>query len=284
MEDDPVADNPASTGLTTADGISLFCRWWTSPQSPRAALAVVHGLGEHSGRYERLGQHFSRRLFSVFAVDLRGHGRSAGKRGHINQFSDYHHDVQVLIDFAHQETPDVPIFLLGHSLGGLITLHYALHHPDGLASVITSGAALRETIHPPFWKVMLGKMMSALYPDFSLQTGLKVSALCHDQAVIDAYVADPLVHDRVTARFYREYLLAAAWTLEEAVTLSLPALLLHGERDALTDPAGSHDFYERIGLEDKRYLAYPGLYHEIFNEPSYEEIFNDIEAWLVPRL
>lgn len=278
------ANDPSLARLTTADGLTLACRRWVPAQMPVAALAVVHGVGEHSGRYERLGQHFSGRRFGVFAVDLRGHGRSEGQRGHVERFSDFHFDVRTLLDCARQETPDVPVFLLGHSLGGLIVLHYTLHYPDGLAAVVSSGAALRATIDPPAWKVALGKAMARLRPRLSLSTGLDARGLSHDQAVVAAYLADPLVHDQVTARFYTEYQAAAAWTMDAAPSLSVPALILCGGQDPVVDPAGSRDFFGRIGHEDRHFLEYPGLFHEIFNEPEFEAVFDDIEAWLTPRL
>ena len=280
--------SPTQTGsLTTSDGLSLFYRVWRQEgvsEEPRATFAVVHGLGEHSGRYQNLANYFVPRGYAVYAFDLRGHGQSEGRRGHVNRFGDYFTDVRTFLDFVRSAASDRPVFLVGHSLGGLIVLGYALHHPEGLRGVISSGAALKLTMTVPGWKLAVGRWASRLLPTLAQPNGLDPSLLSHDSSVVEAYQTDPLVHDRVTARWSTEFFAAQAATLESAPNLSLPCLILHGGDDQICAPDGSRLFFERAGAADKHHIEYPGLYHEIFNEPEKEQVFADIEAWVQPRL
>jgi len=280
--------SPTQTGsLTTPDGLSLFYRVWRQEgtgEEPRATFAVVHGLGEHSGRYQNLTDYFVPRGYAVYAFDLRGHGQSEGRRGHVNRFGDYFTDVRAFLELVRSAAPHQPTFLLGHSLGGLIVLGYALHHPEGLKGVISSGAALRLTMTVPGWKLTLGRLASRLLPTLAQPNGLDPGLLSHDSSVVEAYQTDPLVHDRVTARWSTEFFAAQTVILENAPKLSLPCLILHGGDDQICAPHGSRLFFERAGVADKHHIEYPGLYHEIFNELEKERVFADIEAWIQPRL
>lgn len=274
----------ATTTLKSTDDTTLFCQAWLPTGSPVAALAIVHGLGEHSARYSHVARYFTDRNYAVFALDLRGHGRSQGARGHINDFQDYLNDVQALITHAHTQVPAGPIFLLGHSMGGLIALVYTLKYPDTLTATVVSGPGLKERFKVPAWKTTLGKVMSRLRPTMVLRNGLSADDLCHDQKIVNAYLTDPLVHDRVTARWYTEFTGAGQWALQHARSLQVPILILHGADDPIVDPAGSRTFFAGITLSDKHHLEYPALLHEILNEPEQASILADIEAWLKPRI
>ncbi len=278
--------SPSQTGsLTTPDGFSLFYRVWRQDTGmPHAVFAIVHGQGEHSGRYQNFADYFVPRGYAVYAIDLRGHGRSDGRRGHVDRFEDYFTDVSTLLGFTRNDAPDRPVFLLGHSMGGLIVLAYALRHPEGLAGVISSGAALRLAMAVPGWKLALGNLASGLVPTLAQPNGLSPSWLSHDPAVVEAYQADPLVHDRITARWSTEFFAAQTATLQNAPRLSLPCLILHGGDDRICDPGGSREFFERAGISNKRHVEYEGLYHEIFNEPEQEQVFADVEAWVQSQL
>lgn len=274
----------STTTLTTADGVSLFSRQWLPENAPVATIAIVHGLGEHCGRYEHVAAFFVDNGYAVFAADLRGHGQSDGQRGHIGSFDDYLTDVSTLLNHARQQNPTLPLFLMGHSMGGLIVLTYALKHPAGLAAVIASGPGLRSRVAVPGWKLMMGNVMSGLYPTLSMSNGLSADGLSTDRSVVEAYLADPLVHDRVTARWAKEFFAAGEQTMEQAHTLAVPTLILQGGNDPIVDPAGSREFFNRIKIEDKHHIEYPTLLHEIFNEPQQQSVFNDMQAWLLPRL
>ena len=281
MTDDPLPDSQI---LNSADGLQIFCQIWLPEASPMAALVLVHGVGEHSGRYEHVAQYFKQKGYAVFALDLRGHGHSEGKRGHVAQFNDYVVDVQTLVTYAHQATPDVPIFLVGHSLGGLITVDFALKHPDEINALILSSPGLQPKANVPVWKTALGNLSANFFPELSLDNGLDPNHVSRDEAVVSAYIEDPLVHAKLSAKWFVEYNATRNWVMEEANTLSVPILILQAGEDLIVDADEVKVFFERVGLDDKHYIEYPDLYHEIFNEPENQDVFGDIEAWLVPRL
>lgn len=266
------------------DGCELSLKIWLPAEHPKAALALIHGIGEHSGRYHHVARFFQARGYAIFALDLRGHGQSKGNRGHVARFGDYMADAQVLIDLAHEKTPDVPVFLVGHSMGGLITLAYTLKHPDELSGIIVSSPGLRPILSVPGWKIFMGNLLSNLWPSFSMENGIDIRMVTRHPDVIAADGLDPLVHARVSARWFTEFNLTRTWVMEEANTLAVPALILQGGQDQVTDPHAAREIFERIGMDDKHHIEYPELYHEIFNEPEQEDVFHDIEAWLTPRL
>ncbi len=273
----------STTTLKSSDGLSLFSRSWLPNNAPVAALAIVHGLGEHSERYNHVGGYFAERGYAVFAVDLRGHGRSQGKRGHINHFDEYLDDAQSLVNYTQSQAPNLPLFLLGHSMGGLISLTYALKRPQGLAAVIASGPGLRTRMKVPAWKITLGKIMSSVFPSLSMPNGIDPNHISHDPEIVGAYISDPLNHDKVTARWYTEFTNAGEWALQNANKLSIPALILQGGDDPIVDPGGAKAFFDGIRHSNKSHIEYPGLYHEILNEPEKLKVMDDIQAWLASQ-
>lgn len=279
-----MTQNNSTTTLNSSDGLALFCRAWQPTDTPIATLVIVHGLGEHSERYNHVASHFVNKNYAVFALDLRGHGRSEGQRGHINSIQDYLNDVKALITYAKNQTPDIPLFLLGHSMGGVTVLAYSLKYPADINAVLASGPGLMPKVHVPAWKAILGKIMSRLYPTLSLANGISPDTVSRDKAVVEAYIADPLVHDQVSARWYTEIIAAGQHVLNHANTLTIPALILQGSDDLLVDPVGAKQFFDGITLSDKHHIEYPKLYHEILNEPEQQTVLADIETWLTPRI
>lgn len=280
MEKEPKMQNT----LKSADGTSLFYQNWLPAEPPVAALIIVHGLGEYSDRYQHVAQYFTERNLAVFALDLRGHGRSGGQRGHVERFQNYLDDVTALINFAKETTPNIPLFLMGHSMGGLIVLNYALKTPQNIAAVVSSAPGLRARMKVPGWKVTLASLMSNLAPKLSMPNGIDPINLSHDTENVAAYIADPLVHDKVSARWYTEFVNTGEWVLQHAKSMNVPTLVLQGGADPIVDPSGARDFFEGMTIADKKHIEYPNLYHEILNEPEKLTVLNDIEAWLMPRL
>lgn len=266
------------------DGLALYYQCWrpSAGQPPRAVVAVVHGGGEHSGRYGNLVDCLVPAGFAVHAFDLRGHGRSPGPRGHINRFSEFREDVRAFLSFVRRAEPQGRLFLLGHSLGGLIVLNTVLHDPSGLAGVVASGAFIAEM---PFSrvKILMAKAMSSLVPRFTLATGLEVAALSRDPAVIEAYTHDPLVHGVGSARLGTELAAAIDWTQAHAADLALPLLMVHGGADRIAFPHGSRAFFEHVTVADKERHEYDGYYHEVFNEVGKEQVLADVANWLAAR-
>ena len=268
----------------TADGLMLYAQVWLPDDKPKAMLAFSHGQAEHSGRYAHLGAALAEAGYGLYMADLRGHGKSPGQRGHIMSWDDYRRDFAAIREGARNTATDAKQFMGGHSLGGLIALDAALGNPPDCAGVIASAPALRLAFVPPVWKVALGRMLANLVPDLTMSNELDASGLSHDVTVVQAYMNDPLVHGKVTARFFTEFTKAQAHTLQHAEDVRLPLLILHGSADPLIDPAGSREFYERAASADKTLKVYEGLYHEAFNEPQKEQVIADLIGWLDAHL
>lgn len=262
-----------------ANGMELFYQCWQPEAPPRAILAIVHGFGEHGGRYMNVVNHLVPKGYAVYALDHRGHGRSPGKRGHINGWSEFREDVRAFLGMIQRSLAGYPLFLMGHSLGGLVALEYALHYPEGLAGVVASGPALAQTGVSPAL-VFLSRILSALLPSFGINTGLDAAGVSRDPAVVKAYQEDPLVHSMATARLGTEMTAAQMWTLSHAADWRVPLLVLHGTADRLVPIEPARNFFEQVPVADKRMIAYEGGYHEPHNDVIHEQVTADLESWL----
>jgi len=273
-----------------AGGIELVTHRWPPDGEaiPRAAVAIVHGLGEHSGRYGAVVSALTGRGFAVHGFDLRGHGRSPGRRGHIDAWSDYRDDLAACLDHVRvQEAPGTAVFLYGHSLGGAIVLEYGLRQPGGLAGVIASAPALEpKGVRSPMLEA-LARALSRIWPTFSLPVPLEEAALSRVPAIIEANRRDGLVHRRITARAVIETLAALAWTKSNAPAWKLPLLVMHGTGDRIIDPDGSRAFVaaaHRGSGADVELRLYDGVYHEAHNDLEAERVLADVGAWLERHL
>lgn len=269
--------------FTGHDGLELTYQLWRAEGAPKAVLPIVHGYGEHSGRYRNVVDWFVPRGYSVYALDLRGHGHSPGKRGELRDFGDYREDVRAFLDLVRKAEPGQPVFLVGHSMGGLIVLNYVLHHPARLAGVVASGPALSEPGISPFL-LWLVKVLTPVLPNLIMDSGLDATALSRDIAVGEAYQKDPLVHGKGSPSMVNELMKAVDWTHAHAAELALPCLIVHGGDDRLSDPQESQKFFDQVTFADKERIEYKGYFHEVFNELGKEQVFADIEAWLERHL
>jgi alpha-beta hydrolase superfamily lysophospholipase len=275
--------------FSASDGLDLYYQAWLPAleehSEPKAVFAVVHGYGEHSGRYLNLVSHFAPRGFALYAYDLRGHGKSAGQRGHVNHFEEYLSDTDMFLKLVRQLNPGRKLFLLGHSVGGLIVAAYAESYPTGdLAGLVMSSAFLQMKMKVPGWKMTMARTLSSLLPTFTMANDLGADLLSHDPAVAAAYTTDPLNHYVATARWSVEIFAAQARTLDRAGEVKIPALVIYAGDDQIADPAGSALFFERLKVTDKTVHRYDGYYHEIFNEVGKETVFKDVENWLAERV
>jgi alpha-beta hydrolase superfamily lysophospholipase len=271
------------TGVA-ADGLTLAGRGWRPAGPPRAVVCLVHGIGEHSGRYQHVGAAFAAAGYALLAFDLRGHGRSAGQRGHIPSYETLLADLALLLNEARSRFPGLPCFLYGHSLGGNVVLNYALRRRQPLpAGVIATGPWLRLAFAPPAWKTALGRAMDRIWPAYSQASGLDRTTLSHDPAVVQAYADDPLVHDRVSARLYASLADAAEWALAHASRLPVPTLLLQGGDDRHCSTAASRAFAAAANGRCT-YQEWERLYHEIHNEPERQQVLALVTAWLDRQL
>jgi len=267
-------------GFTKAkDGTQIFYKY-ILVDKPKASVFIVHGLGEHSGRYVNVIN--TLKDYNLFLLDLRGHGKSGGKRGHVMNFDEYLDDVDVLKN----EVKDLiqgKTFILGHSMGGLIVLRYAIYRPEGLSGVVSSGPLLGVNVKVPKAKEMIGKLIANIVPGLSMNNEIDTNKLSHDKAVVEAYNNDPLVHAKISAKWYIEMVKAMEDTNANAGKLYIPCLIMHGSDDALTNPNSSREFFEKVGAKDKTYKLYNGYYHEIFNEIEKQKPLSDMLEWLDSR-
>jgi alpha-beta hydrolase superfamily lysophospholipase len=263
---------------------NIYFQSWSPESEPRAILLIVHGLAEHSGRYMNLVNHFVPLGYGVYGIDHLGHGRSDGTRVFVERFEDYTNTLKVYFDMICRWQPRKPVFLVGHSMGGLISAVYLLDHQAELTGAVLSGAAVKvpNNITPVI--LYVGKVLSALMPKFGL-LGLDAEGICRDPAVVQGYVSDPLVYtEKITARLAAEMLKAMQYVSAEATRITLPIMMVQGSADRLVDPAGSQMLYEAVSSADKEIRIYDGFYHEVFNEPEHDKVLRDIEIWLEAHL
>ncbi len=264
-------------------GLELYYQRWRPEGELKAAVAIVHGFGEHSGRYSNVVDWFVPKGYAIYAFDLRGHGRSPGPRGYVNRWADLRGDVKSFLELVHEQEPAQAVFLLGHSMGGLIVLEYVLHYPGGLVGVIGSGPVLAQVGISPFLMTM-SKILSGILPRLTLNTKLDATTISRDPAVVEAYVNDPLVHSLGTPRLGTELTRAIEWTQAHAAEMRVPCLIVHGSADRLAPPEGSRLFYENVTLSDKERQVYEDYYHEVFNDVGKERVLAAVEAWVEHHL
>jgi alpha-beta hydrolase superfamily lysophospholipase len=229
-----------------------------------------------------LAEYLVPRGWAVHALDLRGNGRSPGRRGFIRRWTQYRDDLGRLLDLVRAEEPGSPLFLLGNSLGGLVVLDFALHHPEGLRGVIAASPPLGR-VGTPSWLLRLGQALSRVWPTFTLETRLDLSGLTRDPAALDTVLTDPMFHRKGSARLAAELLKTAAAIRREAARFPVPLLLLHGGADRLVAPDGTRAFLARVGHPDRRYVEYPGAYHALFADLDRQRVLADLERWMSER-
>ncbi len=265
--------------LKTKDGIELFTQEWTVNQ-PKSALVLTHGFGEHSGRYAHVGAALNAAGYALYAYDLRGHGKSAGPRGHTPSMAHLLDDLSRVITRVRQQSPGARIFVYGHSMGGNITLTYAHQRPAGLAGVIVNAPWIRRAIEGSKAQLVLARVMAHLVPGFSQQVPALTGKLSRDAALDSAGNSDPLSHRTMSAQLFAEVNRAAEALLTDAPSLTPPLLLTHGADDSIIAISGSEAYFERCGAPDKTFKRYEGGYHELQNDLGREAYFADMIDWL----
>lgn len=268
--------------VSSKDGTRLFYRWRPADDAA-GAVVVVHGFGEHSGRYGHVQEALAARGLASVAFDYRGFGRADGQRAFVLRFADYLDDVARAVAFSRERAPGLPTFLLGHSQGGLVAALYAIERPDGLAGSVLTSPAFGASVRIPAWKDGLARVLSGLVPRFSLPTGIPSDGVSRDPEVVRAYDEDPLRARVATARWYTELLSAQARAMEGAPRLSMPVLVIQAGADRLVSPDASERWTGLVGSDDRRFVRWPGLYHEVMNEPEKGEVLAEIGAWIEER-
>ncbi len=252
--------------------------------NPRAIVQIVHGMGEHSGRYVELAEYLASRGFTCYLPDLRGFGKSGGKRGCVRRFEDYFLDLNSVRRAISSREGSLGTFFLGHSYGGLIVANYMAAHPAPPAlGMVLSSPNFGIAIHVPAWRHFLGVAGSALFPDFTQPNRVDHKTLTHDLGHLKKHENDPLIHDRISARLYTELVSRIQSSEKTASGISIPTLILQAGEDYVVSREATERFYKALNSGDKTIEFFEGLYHEILNETSRQVIFSQISDWLSQR-
>jgi alpha-beta hydrolase superfamily lysophospholipase len=264
--------------------LRLFTQHWAPEKASQAVVALVHGYGEHSGRYDHVAQAFVEQGTAVHAYDQRGYGRSEGQRAYVDNFDRYLDDLGQFLDRVRSEHPDRPLFLFGHSMGGLVVIKYVLDRHPSVRGLVLSGPAIE--INPDLAPLLrrAAQVLGRLFPTLPT-TRSPEDAISRDPAVVEEAKNDPLnYHGRVLARTGAEMLRAGDAVRDRLGDVTDPFLILHGTDDTLASPEWSERLYERAASTDKTIKLYDGLYHETFNEPERETVLSDLKEWIGTRL
>ena len=265
------------------NGVEFFGKTYLA-EKVKAVVLIVHGLGDHLGRYEEFViPELLKNDLSVLAYDQFGHGKTKGKRGHNPGFENVLYSLALMVKKADSLFTHKPLFLYGHSMGGNVVLNYALKTPEGIRGVILSSPFLRLAFTPPGWKLRLGKIALNLFPSLSMNNELDVHALSHDPSVIKKYVSDPLVHHKVSPNYSVRFIQSGQWAIDNIDRLKVNTLVLHGTEDKLTDHLASVEISKRNPEKIKLQL-YPNGYHELHNEPIKDVFLKDIIDWINKNL
>jgi alpha-beta hydrolase superfamily lysophospholipase len=264
--------------------IDIYYQAWLPDGDVKAVLFVVHGLGEHCGRYMNHVNRFVPLGYAVYGLDHIGHGKSGGQREMIDRYSDFTDTLKIYYEMVKGWQPGKPIFILGHSMGGLITCTYLLDHQADFKGAIISAPSIKIGEGISHTTITMGKILARIAPKTGVLE-LDVNNLSHDPEVVKAYVNDPLVfHSKTPARLAAEVLKAMMRVTAETAKITLPFIAIQGSQDKIVDPGGSQMLYDNAGSKDKTLKIYEGLYHEVHNEPEREVMFKDLESWLAAHV
>jgi alpha-beta hydrolase superfamily lysophospholipase len=262
----------------SADGTRILRRA-LAPEAPRGAVVLLHGLGEHSGRYQHVLEYLNASGYAAHTFDLRGHGGSEGKRGHIASYEVAMEDIQAQLDEVRQRYPDLPVFLYGHSFGGNLALTFAITRSPPLDGLIATSPGLAPGTPVPPLKRALGKLLYRLAPSFTLPNGLPLDGLSRDPAVAAAVKADPLYHTRVSARLGLDILASGERIRAFRGPLPFPVLIMTGTEDRVTDPGAPLELARHLESEVTT-KTWDGFYHELHNEPQWRDVLGFCVAWM----
>jgi alpha-beta hydrolase superfamily lysophospholipase len=269
----------------SSDGTAIHC-WAALPASspPRAKIILVHGFGTHSDslHFRYLRDHLTGGGFAVYGFDLRGFGRSGGRRAYIHRWQKFRDDLQLFINAVEKDGTPAPLFVLGVSLGGLIVVNYALQNPDGIQGVIAMSPAL-DASGVPAWRRALLRALSNIFPALALNTGLDVTRLTRDAEVQREFLSDPLRQTKMTLRLASQTIAAMAETTAMLPQLKPALLVLHGSADVIIPPVGGKRLYELAGCFDKDFQLFEGAFHILNMETNRQEVFDRIGSWITAR-
>ena len=265
-------------------GVRIVYDTWTPDQPPRGVVVLAHGYAEHARRYDHVVARFADAGLLTYALDHRGHGRSGGKRVHLREMAEFTADFHTLVGIAADEHPDRPRIVLGHSMGGGIVFSYGVEHPGDYTAMVLSGPAVDAQASVPPVKLRAAKVLGRITPGLPVEN-LPADAVSRDPRVVAAYEADPLVyHGKMPAGIGRALIGVGETMPKRAAAITAPLLVVHGEADRLIPVQGSRRLLECVGSTDAHLKVYPGLYHEVFNEPEQALVLDDVTSWIESKL
>ena len=264
---------------TSYDGLPLFAQKWAPDGEIKGVINLVHGLGEHSGRYAHWAERFNRAGYALASFDLRGHGRSGGRRGDTPSFDHFADDITILLEKTKEIYPDIPAFIYGHSLGGMLVLFYLIQRQPELKGAVVTSPGLRTMIDQQKAKIAAVKTLGALLPKVSIPNGLEIEGLARDERVIVEYQNDPLVHDRVSLRMGKGMINTIEFIFKNAALIKIPLLLMHGSGDRICYASGSEELASLMD-ENCSLQLFEECYHELHNEPEKDDVFNFLIEWI----
>ena len=266
---------PGSAGA----GAKLHVTHWLPEGPPKAVILLAHGYAEHAGRYAYVAKRLTDAGYAIYAVDHWGHGASDGEGGYVPRFSAFLDGMAELLTLVEASHGDAPRLLLGHSMGGLIATLFLIERQQAFVAAAVSGPAIVPAEPPSRFTVWISRFLSRFFPRLGVLS-LDATGVSRDPEVVAAYQADPLVYGgKIGARLGKEFMDAMAVAQADAPKIRLPILIQHGEADRLTAPAGSRYLFANVASKDKRLEIYPGLFHEIFNEPERDAVLDDLIGW-----
>jgi len=271
--------------IQTPDGLILHYQWQSSP-TPRGVILIVHGIGEHIGRYQTLEEWFCEQRFTCYGFDQRGHGRSTGRRTHVADFSEYVADLRQITGLVQEREPGLPIFIYAHSMGAVVALLGVLHDPNSYKGLIIASPAIAIGSSIPGWMLKMGSMLAKFLPTKETSSQIEPSNLSHDPEIVAAYKNDTLVEGTVTLGWLASMLAAQKKVLRAAPEINVPLLILHSCADQVAAIAGTHQLIERLPKDKATYHEYAEAYHELHNETGAVRaaVLNDVEDWLDHQL
>lgn len=260
-------------------GMELYYQTWHPSNPPRAIVVGVHGHGDHSGGLHNIIQHLVPRGYAWYGLDLRGHGRSLGLRGHVQSWADFRDDLKSFLSWVRDHEPEVPVFLLGHSLGGLISLEYSMRRPEVLSGVIAISPPLSFSRFSSAM-VMILRVLSLIKPDFKTKQQPDYAKLTRDAEVTRSLALDPLRHEQMTAGLWREILKAQNWVKKHPHELQVPLLMLQGLCDPITPAEGTRQFFYSVPYANKEYHEYEQTLHRPFDDVNRAVVLGHLSTWL----
>lgn len=268
----------------TADGLHLHVRTWNPSGDPLGVVVLVHGLGEHAGRYDHVARAFRELGLRVVGADHRGHGRSGGLRGHVDGFSQFVGDLAGVIADAREGLQDKPWFLFAHSMGGLVALRYLQTRAQQPTAAVISNPLLKVAVEAPKIKIIAGKLLSRVLPTVRMDNEVDANLISRDADEVAKYIADPLVHSKITPRWFTSMTRAKDAAHADSGRIGIPLAFVLSGQDKICHPEGTRRFVEALGEGGARLFEYPDAFHEAHNGPDRERVLADVSGFLREHL